>query len=83
MLSLDTRENHSKRKWVPDWLAKAHEFIDSSIRKGTHSAFKKSLERNVHATIGVILSSIALYAEECIIPRLVPVRKDVLSKATP
>jgi hypothetical protein len=64
------RNDNVREQWVPDWLMNVHEFLDTSIRKGSQKAIIKMLELNVQAAVGVTVSSVsrtvAQYVEKAV-----------------
>lgn len=76
-------KDNVREQWVPDWLINVHEFLDTSIRKGSQKAIIKTLELNVQAAVGVTVSSVfrtvAQYVEKAVFQRIVPFRtEDIL-----
>lgn len=82
--NLTFKQNDNVREqWVPDWLIYVHEFLDTSIRKGSQKAIIKTLELNVQAAVGVAVSSVfrtvAQYVELAVLQCIVLFRpEDIL-----
>jgi len=68
-ISLERQDqNNNNNNNNTNLFYKIHEFLDTSIRKGTHKSVTKTVERNVQAAIGTTLESVLSVLERAVLP---------------
>ena len=77
-----TTTQQEESQWIlPQVFHTLHEFVDTSIRKGTTKAVTKTLERNAQAAIETTLESVALFVEKAVVPIVLLPFQGVLSRS--